>query len=209
MSIEVDEMYAAPPTQTDAGKPIRANLDLHQFVEQYFPGTHINLLLCMSIACVLCTHTWMQIACYQTQTHVPIRNWKLTIHVSFECSSSQTYILHSAAHQIHTQSSQRITGSDIGSIYSLEPITSNMMLHETLKVVTVTHSPHILLHFVSSFFVVITYNSDNPYDRQKTNYSACTQFFGQYSYTHRNTINRQYVNTRKRKSVYRYGKTSR
>jgi len=50
MSIEVDEMideiYAAPPTQTDAGKPIQANLDLHQFVEQYFQGTHIYFFVC-------------------------------------------------------------------------------------------------------------------------------------------------------------------
>lgn len=68
--------------------------------------------------------------------------------------------------------------------------TNHIMLHEMMKVVTVTHSPHILLHFVSSFFVVITYNSDtHAYDRQKKkkDYSACTQFFGQYSYTHRNT----------------------
>lgn len=77
------------------------------------------------------------------------------------------HILYPAAHQIHTQSTQRITGSDIGSIVWFpnqhklwKPITSNMMLHETMKVVTVTHSPHILLHFVSSFFAVITYNSD-------------------------------------------------
>lgn len=61
------------------------------------------------------------------------------------------HILHSASHQIHMQSRQRITGSDIGSTVWFpnqhklwKPITSNMMLHETMKVVTVTHSYSIL-----------------------------------------------------------------